>query len=87
MIHRCMRFEGKWSNVSKREDAIELEGTVVEPLPNAMFKVDIGSGHTILAHIPGKLRMNFIKILPGDKVTVQLSPYDLTQGRITWRSK
>ena len=87
MIHRCMRFEGKWSNVSKREDAIELEGTVVEPLPNAMFKVDIGNGHTILAHISGKLRMNFIKILPGDKVTVQMSPYDLTQGRITWRSK
>ena len=73
--------------MSKREDAIELEGTVVEPLPNAMFKVDIGNGHTILAHISGKLRMNFIKILPGDKVTVQMSPYDLTQGRITWRSK
>ena len=60
---------------------------VTDALPNAMFKVDIGNGHTILAHISGKLRMNFIKILPGDKVTVQMSPYDLTQGRITWRSK
>ncbi len=66
---------------------IELEGTVVESLPNATFKVDIGNGHQILAHISGKLRMNFIRILPGDKVTVQMSPYDLTKGRITWRSK
>jgi translation initiation factor IF-1 len=66
---------------------IELEGTVVESLPNTLFQVDIGSGHTILAHISGKLRMNFIRILPGDKVTVQMSPYDLTRGRITWRSK
>ncbi len=66
---------------------IELEGTVVEALPNATFKVDIGNGHQILAHISGKLRMNFIRILPGDKVTVQMSPYDLTKGRITWRSK
>lgn len=66
---------------------IELEGTVVESLPNTMFQVDIGSGHTILAHISGKLRMNYIKILPGDRVTVQMSPYDLTRGRITWRSK
>ena len=64
-----------------------LSGIVVDALPNAMFKVDIGNGHTILAHISGKLRMNFIKILPGDKVTIQMSPYDLTQGRITWRSK
>ena len=70
-----------------KQSAIEQEGVIIETLPNAMFKVDIGSGHTILAHISGKLRMNFIKILPGDKVTVQLSPYDLTQGRITWRSK
>ena len=70
-----------------KEDEIELEGTVVESLPNTMFKVDIGNGHVILATISGKLRMNFIKILPGDKVTVQMSPYDLTQGRITWRSK
>ena len=70
-----------------KDEAIELEGTVVEALPNTTFKVDIGNGHTILAHISGKLRMNFIRILPGDKVTVQMSPYDLTRGRITWRSK
>lgn len=68
-------------------DVIELEGTVVESLPNTTFRVDIGNGHIILAHISGKLRMNFIRILPGDKVTVQMSPYDLTRGRITWRSK
>ena len=70
-----------------KDDVIEIEGIVTDALPNAMFKVDIGNGLTILAHISGKLRMNFIKILPGDKVTVQMSPYDLTQGRITWRSK
>ncbi len=70
-----------------KDDVIELEGRVVESLPNTMFKVDIGNGHEILAHISGKLRMNFIRILPGDKVTVQMSPYDLTRGRITWRSK
>ena len=70
-----------------KDDMIELEGTVVEALPNTMFQVDIGNGHTILAHISGKLRMNFIRILPGDKVTVQMSPYDLTRGRITWRKK
>ena len=63
-----------------KDDVIELEGIVVDALPNAMFSVDIGGGHTILAHISGKLRMNFIKILPGDKVTVQMSPYDLTRG-------
>ncbi len=66
---------------------IEVEGTVVEAMPNTTFQVDIGNGHTILAHISGKLRMNFIRILPGDKVTVEMSPYDLTRGRITWRSK
>jgi len=66
---------------------IEVEGVVVESLPNTTFKVDIGNGHIILAHISGKLRMNFIRILPGDKVTVQMSPYDITRGRITWRSK
>ena len=66
---------------------IELEGTVVDALPNAMFKVQIDGGHVILATISGKLRMNFIRILPGDKVTVEMSPYDLTRGRITWRSK
>ena len=70
-----------------KEDMIELEGTVVEAMPNAMFKVEIQSGHIILAHISGKLRMNFIRILPGDKVTVEMSPYDLTRGRITWRLK
>ena len=66
---------------------IELEGVVTESLPNTTFHVDIGNGHIILADISGKLRMNFIRILPGDKVTVQMSPYDLTRGRITWRSK
>ena len=70
-----------------KDEEIELEGTVVEALPNTMFKVDIGNGHVILAHISGKLRMNYIRILPGDTVTVQMSPYDLTRGRITWRSK
>ena len=70
-----------------KDDMIELEGIVVESLPNTMFLVDIGGGHTILAHISGKLRMNYIKILPGDKVTVQMSPYDVNRGRITWRSK
>ena len=70
-----------------KSDMIEVEGVVVESLPNTTFQVDIGNGHTTLAHISGKLRMNFIRILPGDKVTVEMSPYDLTRGRITWRSK
>ena len=70
-----------------KSDMIEVEGVVVESLPNTTFRVDIGNGHMILAHISGKLRMNFIRILPGDKVTVEMSPYDLTRGRITWRSK
>ena len=70
-----------------KEDVIEFEGTVLESLPNAMFQVELSNGHQVLAHISGKLRMNFIKILPGDKVTVELSPYDLTKGRITWRAK
>ena len=70
-----------------KDDEIELEGTVVVSLPNTMFKVDIGNGHVILATISGTLRMNYIRILPGDKVTVRMSPYDLTRGRITWRSK
>ena len=70
-----------------KEDVIEVEGTVVETLPNTNFKVELGNGHQILAHISGKLRMNYIKILPGDKVKVELSPYDLTKGRITWRAK
>ena len=70
-----------------KDDMIEVEGVVLESLPNTTFQVDIGNGHTILAHISGKLRMNFIRILPGDKVTVEMSPYDLTRGRITWRRK
>ena len=71
----------------KRDDAIELEGTVVEPLPNAMFRVELENGHKVLAHISGKMRMHYILILPGDKVVVELSPYDLTRGRITYRYK
>ena len=71
-----------------KEDVIEFEGsTVLEALPNAMFTVELANGHRILSHISGKLRMNFIKILPGDKVTIEMSPYDLTKGRITWRAK
>lgn len=70
-----------------KEDVIEVEGTVVDALPNTNFKVKLENGHIILAHISGKLRMNYIRILPGDKVTVELSPYDLTRGRITWRKK
>ena len=70
-----------------KEDVIEVEGTVVEALPNTNFKVELENGHQILAPISGKLRMNYIKILPGDKVKVELSPYDLTKGRITWRAK
>lgn len=70
-----------------KDDIIEVEGTVIEALPNAMFQVELENGHKVLAHISGKLRMNFIRILPGDKVTIELSPYDLTRGRITWRAK
>lgn len=70
-----------------KEDVIEVEGKIVEALPNAMFLVELENGHKVLAHISGKLRMNFIRILPGDKVTIELSPYDLTRGRITWRAK
>jgi translation initiation factor IF-1 len=70
-----------------KEEAIEVEGTVLEPLPNAMFRVELDNGHKILAHISGKMRMHFIRILSGDKVKVQLSPYDLTRGRITYRYK
>ena len=70
-----------------KKDAIEVEGTVIEPLPNTMFAVELESGHRVLAHISGKLRMNFIRILPGDRVRVELSPYDLTRGRITYRLK
>ena len=70
-----------------KSEAIEVEGVVLEKLPNAMFKVEIEGGHVILAHISGKLRMNYIKILPGDKVTIEMSPYDLSKGRIIWRDK
>lgn len=70
-----------------KDDVIEMQGIVIEALPNAMFDVELESGQRILAHISGKLRMNFIRILPGDKVTVELSPYDLSRGRITWRAK
>lgn len=68
-------------------DAVEVEGTVVEPLPNAMFRVELDNGHKVLAHISGKMRMHYIRILPGDRVTVELSPYDLNRGRITYRKK
>ncbi len=70
-----------------KQDVIEVQGVVKEALPNATFKVELQNGHMVLAHISGKLRMNFIRILPGDKVTMEMSPYDLTKGRITWRSK
>ena len=70
-----------------KEEAIEVEGKVIEPLPNAVFRVELDNGHKVLAHISGKMRMHFIKILPGDRVKVELSPYDLTRGRITYRQK
>ncbi|MCL2398587.1 MAG: translation initiation factor IF-1 [Defluviitaleaceae bacterium] len=70
-----------------KDDVIEVEGKVVEKLPNAMFQVELENGHQILAHISGKLRMNFIRIIPGDKVLIEMSPYDLTKGRIIWRDK
>ena len=70
-----------------KEEAIEVEGTILEALPNAMFRVELENGHKVLAHVSGKMRMNFIRILPGDHVTVELSPYDLTRGRITYRKK
>lgn len=70
-----------------KEDVIEIEGAVIEALPNANFQVELANGHKILAHVSGKLRMNYIRIVPGDKVTVEMSPYDLSKGRITWRAK
>jgi translation initiation factor IF-1 len=70
-----------------KEEAIEVEGTIIEPLPNAMFRVELDNGHKVLAHISGKMRMHFIKILPGDRVTIELSPYDLNRGRVTFRAK
>jgi translation initiation factor IF-1 len=75
------------ANPSPKEEAIEVEGTVVEPLPNAFFRVELSNGHKVLARVSGKIRMNFIRILPGDRVLVELSPYDLSQGRITYRYK
>ena len=87
-IYKMQKFPNiKMEELMSKEDVIELEGTVVEALPNTNFKVELENGHQILAHISGKLRMNYIKILPGDKVKVELSPYDLTKGRITWRAK
>ena len=84
----CIRVvEYSIAVVLKKEDAIELEGTVKEPLPNAMFKVELENGHSVLCNISGKIRMNYIRILPGDRVVVELSPYDLTRGRITYRYK
>ena len=70
-----------------KEEAIEVEGTIIEPLPNAMFRVELDNGHKVLAHISGKMRMHFIKILPGDRVTIELSPYDLSRSRVTFRAK
>ena len=78
--------ENQEASLSK-EEAIEVEGSVIEPLPNAMFKVELDNGHVVLAHISGKMRKYYIRILPGDRVTVELSPYDLTRGRITYRAK
>ena len=84
----CDFFDLKGMNYTVlKDDVIEVEGTVLEKLPNAMFQVELENGHKILAHISGKLRMNFIRILPGDKVLVEMSPYDLAKGRIIWRAK
>lgn len=82
-----IRHEKRTETELAKKDAIEVEGTVIEPLPNTMFAVELENGHRVLAHISGKLRMNFIRILPGDRVRVELSPYDLTRGRITYRLK
>lgn len=87
MMNMKCPMERREMNVVAKDDVIEVEGTVVETLPNAMFKVELENGHTVLAHVSGKIRMHFIRILPGDKVTVELSPYDLTRGRITYRYK
>ena len=87
ILHKNVKLFNRRGRKLAKEDVIEVEGTVVETLPNTVFKVELKNGHQILAHISGKLRMNYIKILPGDKVKVELSPYDLTRGRITWRAK
>lgn len=81
-----LRYKEVGKRMSK-QDAIEVEGTVIEPLPNAMFTVELANGHRVLAHVSGKIRMNFIRILPGDKVIVEVSPYDLKRGRIIYRYK
>jgi len=89
-VEQLRRFSPEfalWCPNMAKEESIEVEGTVLEPLPNAMFRVELDSGHKILAHVSGKMRMHFIRILVGDKVKVQLSPYDLTRGRITYRHK
>ncbi|NNL71428.1 MAG: translation initiation factor IF-1 [Acidimicrobiia bacterium] len=84
----CLAARGLFgSSVAKRDDVIEIEGTVVEPLPNAMFRVKLDNEHEVLAHVSGKMRMYYIRILPGDRVRMELSPYDLTRGRITYRYK
>ena len=85
-VHRTPAIKEK-ALPKPKEDAIVLEGTIVEPLPNAMFRVELENGHKVLAHISGKMRMHYIRILPGDKVQVELTPYDLTRGRITYRYK
>jgi translation initiation factor IF-1 len=77
----------KGVNLVAKDDVIEVEGTVIEPLPNTMFKVELENGHQVLAHVSGKIRMHYIRIVPGDRVTVELSPYDLTRGRITFRHR
>lgn len=82
-----MKVVRRFDYLMSKDDVIELQGTVIDSLPNAVFQVELENGIKVLAHISGKLRMNFIRILPGDKVTVELSPYDLTRGRIIWRGK
>ena len=84
---RRKKSDARVASASPKEEAIEVEGTIIEPLPNAMFRVELANGHRVLAHVSGKIRMNFIRILPGDRVLVELSPYDLTHGRITYRYK
>lgn len=84
---KTLNQQGKERILLAKEDVIEVEGTVIEPLPNAMFRVELENGHKVLAHVSGKIRMHYIRILPGDRVTVELSPYDLTRGRITYRYK
>jgi len=85
--YKATRGERANNTATPKEEPIEVEGTIVEPLPNAMFRVELTNGHRVLAHVSGKIRMNFIRILPGDRVLVELSPYDLSHGRITYRYK